>query len=82
MTPEIHATHHSAEIDFGGYRVKVPGAVGKPEMKNLNHKVRNQMFNESLAKAWLKETEAGRTRFHAVLETMRKKINKNFERLV
>jgi hypothetical protein len=72
-TPEIHATHFSAEISFDGYRVKVPGAVGKAETKNIKHQVRDRMFNEALARVWLRETEAGKTRFHAVLQAMKNK---------
>jgi hypothetical protein len=67
MRPVIRADHFSAEIILGSYRIKVPGTVGKKETKNLAHRVRNRLFNESLAKVWLRETEAGRTLFHGAL---------------
>jgi hypothetical protein len=67
MIPLIRADHYSAEIVLGSYRIKVPGTVGKKENKILAHRVRNRLFNESLAKVWLRETKAGRTIFHGAL---------------
>jgi hypothetical protein len=68
----IEATHYSARLVCKGVVLRIPAAVGKKENKILKHRVRDKMFNESLARVWLSESLAGRTRFHAALRALEK----------
>ena len=46
-----HVTHYSADLYCDGIRfATVPGAVGKETTKNINHKARDKLFNDYLAK--------------------------------
>ena len=68
-----HVTHHSAELYCNGIRfAAVPGAVGKETTKNINHKTRDKLFNDYLAKVWLMKIEAGETPFTAAYKELRK----------
>lgn len=73
MKPVIHATHYSAEIVVGPWREKVPGTIGKENMKILNHRVRARMHNEAVAKVYLAQAEAGLNRFSSVLRALKEK---------
>jgi hypothetical protein len=68
-----HVTHYSAELYCNGVRfAAVPGAVGKETTKNINHKTRDKLFNDYLARAWLKKIEAGETPLAAAYEELKK----------
>lgn len=68
-----HVTHYSADLYCNGIRfAAVPGAVGKETTKNINHKTRDKLFNDYLAKTWLKRIEAGETPLAAAYKALKK----------
>jgi hypothetical protein len=68
-----HVTHHSAELYCNGIRfAAVTGAVGKATTKNLNHRVRDRLFNHYLSKTWLKRIEEGLTPISAAYQRLKK----------
>lgn len=73
MTPRIIATHHSAEIVIGEWREKVPGTIGKQDMKTLNHRVRARLHNTAVAKLYLAQAEAGLNDFSPALRKLKEK---------
>jgi len=69
-----HVTHYSAELYCNRIRfAAVPGAVGKETTKNINHKTRDKLFNNYLARVWLKKIEAGETPLAAAYKELKKK---------
>ena len=66
-------THYSAELYCNGVRfAPALGAVGKEKTKNLNHRVRDRVFNQYLAKVWIHKIKNGQTRFAEVYKALKK----------
>lgn len=66
-------THYSAELYCNGVLfASIPGVVGQEKTKNLNHRVRDKVFNQYLAKVWADKIENGKTRHAEIYRALKK----------